>query len=172
METYQDQQFLEMIIKLIVTEPGEVEITRTVDDLGVLITLKVSKDDMGRVIGKDGQTAKAIRTLLRAIGSRNNVRVNMKILEPEGSEMGMDSPAPAAAPAPEATPEGVTEAPAMEEAAPAAEAATEEAPADADAIQFDTPQAPVSEAPVETPAEPVAEVAPEDRPMPGDDIDI
>lgn len=84
--THQDQAFLQHIIELIVTEPEKVEITRTVDDLGVLITLKVSKDDMGRVIGKDGQTAKAIRTLLRAIGSRNNTRVNMKILEPEGSE--------------------------------------------------------------------------------------
>ena len=82
----QDQAFLDYIIKLIVTEPDQVVITRGVDDLGVLITLKVSKDDMGRVIGKDGQTAKAIRTLLRAIGSRNNTRVNMKILEPEGEE--------------------------------------------------------------------------------------
>lgn len=80
-------QFLDQLIKLIVTNPGEVEISRSVDDLGVLITLKVSKDDMGRIIGKDGQTAKAIRTLLRVIGSRNNQRVNMKILEPEGGEV-------------------------------------------------------------------------------------
>lgn len=82
-----EQEFLEFLVKLIVTNPEEVVVTRTVDDLGVLITLKVSKDDMGRIIGKEGQTAKAIRTLLRVIGSRNNQRVNMKILEPEGGEV-------------------------------------------------------------------------------------
>jgi predicted RNA-binding protein YlqC (UPF0109 family) len=155
---HQDQAFLEMIIKLIVTVPGEVEITRTVDDLGVLITLKVSKEDMGRVIGKDGQTAKAIRTLLRAIGSRNNIRVNMKILEPEGSEMGMDAPA-AQAP---------TETTSMEESAPA-EAPVEEAAQAAEGdIQFDTPADESTEAPEGA----KEEEAPVDRPMPGDDIDI
>lgn len=82
-----DQTFLEYIVKAIVADPSQVEITRTVDDLGVLITLKVGKDDMGRIIGKEGQTAKALRTLLRVIGSRNNLRVNMKILEPEGGEV-------------------------------------------------------------------------------------
>jgi predicted RNA-binding protein YlqC (UPF0109 family) len=86
-ESTTEQDFLGHLIKLIVTEPDQVEITRTVDDLGVLITLKVSKDDMGRIIGKEGQTAKAIRTILRVIGSRNNQRVNMKILEPEGGEV-------------------------------------------------------------------------------------
>jgi len=110
-----DQAFLEYVIKMIVTKPDAVEITRTVDDLGVLITLKVDKEDMGRIIGKDGQTAKAIRTLLRVIGSRNNERVNMKILEPEGSEMGESfNPEADSAPAP---------------AAPAPEAPAEEAPA-------------------------------------------
>lgn len=84
-----DQAFLEYIVKAIVADPSQVEITRTVDDLGVLITLKVGKDDMGRIIGKEGQTAKALRTLLRVIGSRNNLRVNMKILEPEGGEVKM-----------------------------------------------------------------------------------
>lgn len=87
MEPTIDKDFLEYVIKSIVTVPNEVEVTRTVDDLGVLLTLKVSKDDMGRIIGKEGQTAKAIRTLLRVIGSRNNLRVNMKILEPEGGEV-------------------------------------------------------------------------------------
>lgn len=81
-----DQQFLEYIVKLIVTKPDQIVITRTIDDLGVLLILKVDKEDMGRIIGKDGQTAKAMRTLLRAIGSRNNLRVNMKIIEPEGGE--------------------------------------------------------------------------------------
>lgn len=86
-ENQMELQFLDQLIKWIVTNPAEVEISRTVDELGVLITLKVSKEDMGRIIGKDGQTAKAIRTLLRVIGSRNNQRVNMKILEPEGGEV-------------------------------------------------------------------------------------
>lgn len=129
---HQDQAFLDMIIKLIVTEPEQVEITRTVDDLGVLITLKVSKDDMGRVIGKDGQTAKAIRTLLRAIGSRNNVRVNMKILEPEGSEMnfgGDEAPVEHSAPAEEA------DAPQAEEA-PTPEMAPEDRPMPGDDIEI------------------------------------
>lgn len=145
-DTPQDQMFLEHIIKLIVTEPDQVEITRTIDDLGVLITLKVSKEDMGRVIGKDGQTAKAIRTLLRAIGSRNDTRVNMKILEPEGSEMGEAAPPAAEAPAEEAPAEEtpakcpncgaeMTEGhvcPVAAEEAPAEEAPAEEAPAEED----------------------------------------
>lgn len=88
-ENKMEQEFLDHIIKLIVTKPEEVEISRSVDDLGVLITLKVSKEDMGRIIGKEGQTAKAIRTLLRVIGSRNNERVNLKILEPEGGEVNL-----------------------------------------------------------------------------------
>jgi len=88
-ENRMEQEFLDHIIKLIVTKPEEVEINRSVDDLGVLITLKVSKEDMGRIIGKEGQTAKAIRTLLRVIGSRNNQRVNVKILEPEGGEVNL-----------------------------------------------------------------------------------
>lgn len=86
-----EQRFLEHIIGLIVTDVSQVEVTRTIDDLGVLLTLKVSKDDMGRIIGKEGQTAKAIRTLLRVIGSRQNLRVNLKILEPEGGEMVFDT---------------------------------------------------------------------------------
>jgi predicted RNA-binding protein YlqC (UPF0109 family) len=88
-ENKMEQEFLDHIIKLIVTKPEEVEISRSVDELGVLITLKVSKEDMGRIIGKEGQTAKAIRTLLRVIGSRNNERVNLKILEPEGGEVNL-----------------------------------------------------------------------------------
>lgn len=85
-DTHTDQQFLELIIRLIVTFPDQVVITRSIDEMGVLLTLKVGKDDMGRVIGKEGQTAKAIRTLLRSIGARNNLSVNLKILEPEGGE--------------------------------------------------------------------------------------
>jgi uncharacterized protein len=84
-----DRDFIEYVVKQIVDEPDAVEVHRSVDELGVLITLKVGKFDMGKVIGKSGQTAKSLRTLLRVIGSKNNARVNLKIIEPEGSEMGM-----------------------------------------------------------------------------------
>lgn len=84
-----DQDFIEYVIKQIVEHPDQVEITRTVDDLGVLITLKVSKEDMGKIIGKDGQTAKALRTLLRIVGSKHNLRVNLKIVEPEPEPEGV-----------------------------------------------------------------------------------
>ncbi len=83
----QDLEFVEFIVKQIVENPDEVEIERNVDEMGVLITLKVSKDDMGKIIGKNGQTAKSIRILLRVIGSKNNARVNLKIVEPDGSEV-------------------------------------------------------------------------------------
>lgn len=82
-----DRDFIEFIVKQIVEEPDEVEVVRSVDEMGVLITLKVGKDDMGKIIGKSGQTAKSIRTLLRIIGSKNNARVNLKIVEPEGTEV-------------------------------------------------------------------------------------
>lgn len=84
-DQHADQLFVEQIVKQIVEKPEEIVIERTVDEMGVLITLKVSKDDMGKIIGKSGQTAKAIRVLLRVIGSKNNSRVNLKIVEPEGS---------------------------------------------------------------------------------------
>lgn len=82
-----DKDFVEFIVKQMVNNPDEVEVTRTVDEMGVLITLKVAKDDMGRIIGKSGQTAKAIRVLLRVVGSKNNARVNLKIIEPDGQEV-------------------------------------------------------------------------------------
>lgn len=77
-----DLQFVKFIVEQIVENPSDIEIERTVDEMGVLITLKVGKDDMGKIIGKNGQTAKALRTLLRIIGSKNNARVNLKIVEP------------------------------------------------------------------------------------------
>jgi predicted RNA-binding protein YlqC (UPF0109 family) len=82
-----DRDFVEYIVKHIVLNPDAVEVTRTVDEMGVLITLKVHKDDMGKIIGKAGQTAKSLRILLRVIGSKNNARVNLKIVEPDGSEI-------------------------------------------------------------------------------------
>lgn len=79
-----DQQFLEFVIKGLVDNPNDVKITRTVDEMGVLMTLEVNAADMGKVIGRSGNTAKAIRTLLRVVGMKNNSRVNLKINEPEG----------------------------------------------------------------------------------------
>jgi hypothetical protein len=81
-QTTADRDFVEYVVKQIVEKPDEVVVERVVDEMGVLITLKVSKDDMGKIIGKSGQTAKALRILLRIIGSKNNARVNLKIVEP------------------------------------------------------------------------------------------
>lgn len=83
-----DRDFVEYIVRQIVEHPDDVEAVRSVDEMGVLITLKVHPDDMGKVIGKNGQTAKSLRILLRVIGSKNNARVNLKIVEPGGAEVG------------------------------------------------------------------------------------
>jgi hypothetical protein len=80
-----DKIFLEYVVKALVDNPNDVKIERTVDEMGVLITLTVNPADMGKIIGRMGNTAKAIRTLLRIIGMKNNARVNLKINEPEGS---------------------------------------------------------------------------------------
>ena len=82
---YTDQEFVEFIVKAIVANPNDVSTTREVDEMGVLITLKINPSDMGYVIGRQGQTARAIRTLLRIVGAKNNARVNLKIEEPEGN---------------------------------------------------------------------------------------
>ena len=80
----QDTQFLEYVVKALVDNPNDVKIQRTVDEMGVLMTLTVNPADMGKIIGRSGNTAKAIRTLLRVVGMKNNARVNLKINEPEG----------------------------------------------------------------------------------------
>ena len=80
-----DQEFVETIVKAIVANPNDVRVERTVDERGVLLTLHVNVNDIGYVIGKQGQTARAIRTLAKIIGAQNNARVNLKIAEPEGS---------------------------------------------------------------------------------------
>ena len=77
-----DVQFLDFVIKSLVENPEDVKITRTVDEMGVLMTLDVNSADMGKIIGREGNTAKAIRTLLRVVGMKNNARVNLKINEP------------------------------------------------------------------------------------------
>ena len=93
-----DQEFLEFAVKALVDNPGDVKVERKIDEMGVLITLDVNPADMGMVIGREGQTAKALRTILRVIGARNNARVNLKINEPEGSTRGERTPRPEATP--------------------------------------------------------------------------
>ncbi|MEK7642639.1 MAG: KH domain-containing protein [Patescibacteria group bacterium] len=88
-----DQEFLDFIIRGLVDHPESVKIKRTVDEMGVLLSLDVHSDDMGKIIGRSGNTAKAIRILLRVVGMKNNARVNLKINEPEGGRR-----APATAP--------------------------------------------------------------------------
>lgn len=88
-----DQEFVEYVVKSIVDHPDDVKVQRTVDEMGVLITLAVNPEDMGQVIGRQGATAKSVRTLLRVIGAKNNARVNLKISEPEGSERRGSMPA-------------------------------------------------------------------------------
>lgn len=85
----QDVNFLDFVVKALVEHPEDVKITRTVDEMGVLLTLDIHKDDMGKIIGREGNTAKAIRTLLRVVGMKNNSRVNLKINEPAGAERDM-----------------------------------------------------------------------------------
>lgn len=80
-----EQEFLEFVVKSIVNHPENVKVERTVDDRGVLLTLSVGQDDMGYVIGRDGQTARALRILLKIVGAKANARVNMRIYEPESA---------------------------------------------------------------------------------------
>lgn len=75
-----DQQFVEYIIKTLVTYPDDVLVERKIDEKGVLLTLTVNPEDLGRVIGKRGATAQSVRTLLRALGTKNDARYNLKIV--------------------------------------------------------------------------------------------
>ncbi len=86
--TYSDQDFLEYVVKALVDNPDAVETNRKVDEMGVLLSVKVDKEDVGKLIGRQGNTAKALRTLLRVVGMKNHARVNLKIEEPEGSTRG------------------------------------------------------------------------------------
>lgn len=81
-----DKEYLEYLVKGLVDYPEDVKIGREVDEMGVLLSLDLNPEDMGKVIGKRGNTAKAIRTLLRVVGMKNHARVTLKINEPEGSE--------------------------------------------------------------------------------------
>ena len=84
-EKHSDQEFVEELVRAIVQYPNDVRTDRAVDEMGVLITLHINPADMGYVIGRQGQTAPSLRTLLKIVGAKNNARVNLKIYEPEGS---------------------------------------------------------------------------------------
>ena len=125
-----DQEFVEYVVKTIVEKPEAVKVERKIDELGVLIELTVDPEDMGKIIGKDGRTAKAVRTLLRVLGAQNNARVNLKIIEPEGGTGGVkNDEAPAA-----------EVAPVTEEAPAEVASATEEAPVVEESPGVDMPE--------------------------------
>lgn len=82
-----DQEFVEYVVKSLVDYPEDVKSERKIDEMGVLLELTVNPKDMGKVIGKEGRTAKSIRTLLRVLGAKQNARINLKIIEPSGKEV-------------------------------------------------------------------------------------
>ncbi|QJU11074.1 KH domain-containing protein [Candidatus Saccharibacteria bacterium oral taxon 488] len=79
-----DQQFVEYVVKALVGHPEDVVVERLIDEKGVLLTLTVNPEDLGRVIGKRGGTAQSLRTLLRALGTKNDARYNLKIVNNDG----------------------------------------------------------------------------------------
>ena len=87
-----DKEFLETIVKALVEKPEDVVVERTIDERGVLLTLKVNPAEMGKIIGKQGQTARSLRTLLRIMGNKNNSYVNLKVYEPEKEGRPMSAP--------------------------------------------------------------------------------
>lgn len=90
-----DQQFIEYIVKSVVGHPDDVVVERIIDEKGVLLTLTVNPEDLGRVIGKRGVTAQSLRTLLRALGTKNDARYNLKIVNNDsetGAEMSSEAP--------------------------------------------------------------------------------
>lgn len=88
----EDKVFLETIVKELVDRPEDVVVEREVDERGVLLTLKVNPEEMGKIIGKQGQTARALRTLLKIVGNKMNSYINLKVYEPE-KEAGAAKPA-------------------------------------------------------------------------------
>lgn len=83
MENHKDTEFLEYVIKAIVSNPDKIKIVRKVDEMGVLLTLEVDQEDVSRVIGREGKIAGAIRLLLKSVGYKENARVNLKINSPD-----------------------------------------------------------------------------------------
>jgi hypothetical protein len=94
-KAFSDQEFLEYLIKALVDHPEEVKIERKVDEMGVLLSLKVNPEDMGQIIGRAGATARSIRSLVRIVGLKNHARVNLKIEEPEGGRVVRERKVPA-----------------------------------------------------------------------------
>lgn len=95
MATSIDQQFVEFVVKSLVNHPDAVQIERRIDEKGVLLELSVDPEDLGRVIGKRGATAQSLRTLLRALGTKNEARYNLKIVDngvPGGSSSSVTTP--------------------------------------------------------------------------------
>ena len=80
-----DKTFVETVVKELVANPNDVKVERTVDEMGVLLTLSVNPEDLGYVIGRKGQTVTALRTLVRIVGAKNDARTTLKVNEPEGS---------------------------------------------------------------------------------------
>ena len=89
-----DQQFIEYIVKSLVGNPDAVKVERSVDEKGVLLELTVDAEDLGRVIGKRGSTAQSLRSLLRALGTKNDARYNLKIVDVDRPEGERDKPRP------------------------------------------------------------------------------
>lgn len=87
-----DQQFIEYIVKSLVGNPDAVKVDRTIDEKGVLLELTVDPEDLGRVIGKRGSTAQSLRSLLRALGTKNDARYNLKIVDVDRPESERDAP--------------------------------------------------------------------------------
>lgn len=78
-----DKEFVEYVVKSLVDNPEKVEVKRSVDEKGVFLEVSCDRSDIGKIIGRKGQTAQALRTLLKTVGAKNNSRVNLKILEPQ-----------------------------------------------------------------------------------------
>ncbi len=106
-----DQEFLEYIVGAIVDKPETIKINRTIDDRGVLLELSVDPEDMGKIIGKAGATAKSIRTLLRVLGAKYDARYNLKITEPDGQERPDRSPQASPADPAQSSPSNSTQQP-------------------------------------------------------------
>jgi predicted RNA-binding protein YlqC (UPF0109 family) len=117
-----DQQFVEYIVKTLVNNPDKVQIDRTIDEKGVLLSLEVDPEDVGRIIGRRGATAQSIRTLLRALGTKNDARYNLKIVNNDGYEPATKDDTPAE----ESTEEPVTPAEEIDEAEDVDDAPVEE----------------------------------------------
>jgi len=145
MATSIDQQFVEFIVKSLVNNPDAVSIERRIDEKGVLLELTVDAEDLGRVIGKRGATAQSLRTLLRALGTKNEARYNLKIIDVGGPRPPRDdnqaaSSEPAEEPAKPKAP--VAKAKAADEPEEKAEEPTAQRPADdLDDIQDDEDKA-------------------------------